>query len=115
MSHPPNIFTQEVYKKIFSTFFPTLAEIPHADSLSPKKSQRRRLANCTKQWARNLVPVMFSKQRLTLLDKNWCFPRTLAGMAGFRRYEGTIYNFQRLNLLEEQTRNAGLNFDWEQI
>jgi hypothetical protein len=115
MHHNCRMFSPVVYERIFMNYFPVLSRIPPADTLPRKASQHSKVAKCTKQWARNLLPIMCSKKRLTLLDKHWCLPRTFAGMAGFRRYEGTIKNFQRLYLLEEQTRTAGLDFDWEQI
>ena len=115
MHHNSRLFSPEVYEQIFTKYFPVLSRIPRADTLPRKKSPHSNVANCTKQWARNLLPVMCSRKRLALLDRNWCAPRTLAGLAGFRRYEGTIRNFQRLYLLEETVRAAGLNFDWEHI
>jgi asparagine synthase len=115
MRHNSRMFRPEVYDQIFTKYFPVLSRIPRADTLPRKETPHSNVANCTKQWARNLLPVMCSRKRLALLDRNWCAPRTLAGLAGFRRYEGTIRNFQRLYLLEETVRAAGLDFDWEHI
>jgi len=115
MRHNCRIFNSEVYEKIFTKFFPALSKIPHADNLPHTKPRYTKVARCTKQWARNLFPVLCSKNDLILLNKKWCIPRTFAGWVGFRRYEGTIHNFQRLYLLEERAKSAGLNFDWEQI
>lgn len=115
MRHNCRIFNSKVYEQIFTKNFPKLSRIPRADTLRSKKPQHSEMAGCTKRWARNLICIMCRKNRLVLLNKNWCLPRILAGTAGFRRYEGTIHNLQRLNMLEEQTRTAGLNFDWEQI
>lgn len=115
MRHNYRMFSLEVYERIFTENFPQLSRIPRADTLPRKKSQTPKVAGCTQRWARKLLPIMCGKQGLALLNKNWCLPWTLAGMAGIRRYEGTIHNFQRLYLLEEETRTAGLNFEWQKI
>ncbi len=114
MRHDCQMFSSEVYEKIFARNFPILSNIPRSDTL-PSKKKLRHMASCTKQWARQLLPAMYSKKCLGLLDKKWCLPRTLMGITGIRRYEGIIHHFQRLYLLEEKTRTAGLNFDWDQI
>ncbi len=114
MRHNCRIFSSKVYEQIFAEKFPLLSKIPRADML-PRTTPQRRVATCTKEWARNLLPVLCNKERLTLLNKRWCLPRTLAGMAGIQRYEGIIHHFQRFYLLEEQARMAGLDFDWDKI
>jgi hypothetical protein len=114
MAHDYQLFSRSVYKKIFQRHFPALAVIPHADEM-PKRIDRARIAGCVRTWAIRLVPALCSRNRLTLLCKNHCMPRTVAGIAGVSRVEGLILNVYRLYLLEERIRDAGLEFDWDGI
>jgi hypothetical protein len=56
---------------------------------------------------------MCAKNYLSLLSNHWYFPRTIPGMVGLSRVEDSLMTFQRLYLLEEQAKKAGVNFDWE--
>ncbi len=115
MSHSHNVFSPKVYERIFTQYFPTVSQIPRADTLPNARPQHTKVARCTKQWAQKLLPTLCSNKRLVLIKKSWCMSRVIAGLAGFQRHEGVIHNLHRLSLLEERTRDAGLNFDWEQI
>lgn len=115
MRHDFNLYSPKLYERIFSQYFPKLSNIPRADTLPRLGHQRSKAARCSKLWARNLLLVMCSNKRLGLIDKNWCVPRTLAGIAGFQRFESAIHHLQRLFVLEERANAYGLGLDWEQI
>jgi hypothetical protein len=88
--------------------------IPHASDLLIEK-HKPRVARYTRQWARQIFPVMLDKKWLSLLSKRWGILLDLVGIAGFYRAEYAIFLFERLYLLEKKIRDAGLNFDWECI
>ena len=115
MRHDDRMFNKKLYEQIFSRYFPAISEIPHSDSLLQSSSGRYGVARCSVQWARQLLPIICQQKRLSLLKKQWCIPRCLVGCIGLPRLVGTLYQFRRLWLLEEQARAYGLNFDWEQI
>jgi hypothetical protein len=115
MANDYRLFNRGVYKKIFQTHFAALAAIPHADEVPKKIGQRTRIAGCARSWARQLLPVMCSKNRLTLLSRKHCISRMLAGIAGVTRVENLILNVYRLYLLEKQMNDARLEFDWDRI
>lgn len=115
LSHESRLFHRGIYKRIFQRHFPALATIPHADELPKQGSRQTRIATCARTWARQLLPVLCKKNRLTLLSRKHCIPRMVAGIAGVRRAEGLILTVQRLYVLEKQMTDAGLDFDWERM
>jgi len=114
MEHETKVFSRYIYQRIFQTHYPELAKIPHADDLASHKKPFR-TARCTKQWAGQILPVLCSKNYLSILQKGLCLPLDIAGLAGLRHAERVIFLFKRLYLLEKQVKEAGLNFDWECI
>jgi len=115
MKHDYRVFNEDTYRRIFQRYFPELANIPHASDLPAKKRQYIGAARCTKQWAKQLLPVLCNKKWLSLLTKKLCIPLDMAFIAGLRRTESSIFVFERLYLLEKRIRDAGLDFDWECI
>ena len=99
---------------IFRDRYPELAKIPHADDLASHKKTFR-VAQCTKLWARQMLPVIFNKNYLSLLQKGLCIPLDIAGFARSKRIERIIFLFKRLYLLEKRVKEAGLDFDWNCI
>lgn len=115
MEHDSGLFNRDIYHRIFQTYFPKLAKIPHSSDLPAKKHQHDRVARCTKEWARQIFPIICNKKWLSLLQKRRCILRNIAGVAGLRRAESSIFLLERLYLLEKKARDAGLDFDWECI
>ena len=115
MVHDYRSFNRSVYRNIFRKHFPALSRIPHADDLPKQRGRQARIAQCARTWARQLLPVMCKKNRLTLLSRKHCIPRMFAGIAGVRRAEDLILFVQRLYVLEKQMTDAGLDFDWERM
>ena len=114
MEHETKVFNRYIYQRIFQTHYPELAKIPHADEL-PSHKKAFRVARCTKQWARQMLPVICNKSYLSLLQKGLCIPLDIAGFARFRQAERAIFLFKRLYLLEKKVKEAGLDFDWNYI
>ena len=115
MEHDNKLFNRDVYQRIFQTYFPELAKIPHASDLHTKRRRHVGSPRCVKQWARQLFPVMCKKNWLSLLMKKRCIPLDIASIAGSRRAESTIFLLERLYLLEKSVKDADLDFDWECI
>ena len=115
MEHDYKVFNRDIYHRIFQTYFPKLAKIPHSSDLPTKKHQYARVARCTKQWARELFPLIYDRKWLSLLQKRVSILYSVAGIAGLRRAESTIFLLERLYLLEKRVKDAGLDFDWECI
>ena len=115
MEHDYKLFNRDIYHVIFLTHFPQLAKIPHASDLPTKKYHHFGVAKCTNQWSRELFPIICNKEWLSLLRKKLCIPLDLAGIAGLRRAESSIFLLERLYLLEKRMRDVGLDFDWECI
>ena len=109
------VFNENVYRMIFHTYFPELAKIPFASDLPKKRYQHVRVARCTKEWARQIFPLIFNKKWLSLLAKRRCVPIDIAGIAGLQRAESSIFLLEKLYLLEKSARDADLDFDWECI
>jgi len=114
MEHESRVFSRYIYRKIFQTHYPELAKIPHADELATNKKTFRS-AQCTKKWAGQILPIIFNKNYLSLLQKKMCIPLDIAGFAGSQHAERAIFLFKRLYLLEKKVKNAGLDFDWDCI
>ena len=112
MEHAYKVFNWDIYRGIFKTYYPELAKIPHAYDL-PSNKKTFKAAQCSKQWAAQFLPVLFKKNFLSLLQRRSCIPMDIAGFAGLRRAEHTIFTFQRLYLLEQKVKEAGLDFDWD--
>ena len=115
MRHDYRLFSRDIYHRIFRNHFPKLAGIPSAFDLYPEKHKSSSVALCTKQWARELFPIISNKKWLSLLQKKLCIPLDIAGITGLRRSEFAIFIFKRLYLLEKRARDAGLDFDWDSI
>ncbi|MBI4687087.1 MAG: hypothetical protein HY756_04810 [Nitrospirae bacterium] len=115
MNHAYIVFTRDTYLRILQKQFPELAKIPHASDLSSKKKKPLNTAGCTKEWARQLIPIVCSKKWLSLLSKRLCIPLNAAGVAGLRCSEDAVFLFEKLYLLEKRIKDAGLDFDWEGI
>jgi hypothetical protein len=140
MAHPYRLFNDAVYAMIFCRHFPQLADITHSDYLRRDRLRReahglghnlrewwdahRRVAQCTRRWARELVPIMGRKGWLDLLRKDVCVPMTILGCTRFPQglsrhlvsvVEKLMLNFERLYLLEKRAREAGVDFNWEGI
>ena len=113
MEHETRVFNRYLYQKIFKTHYPELA-IPHADELATNNKTFRG-AQCTKKWARQLLPVIFNKNYLSLLQKKLCVPLDIAGFVRSEHAERAIFLFKRLYLLERKVKEAGLYFDWNCI
>lgn len=114
MEHDYRVFNRGIYHYIFQAYFPELAKIPHASDVQPKNFNTR-VARCTKQWARHMLPICGNGKYLSVLKKKWSIPLNLAGIAGLYRSEWAIFLFKRLYLFEKSARDAGLDFDWECI
>ncbi len=115
MEHDYRVFTMDTYRGIFQRYFPKLAEIPHFSGLPKKKKHHVSTARCTKQWAKELFPILSNNNFLSLLTKKLCIPFNMAGIAGIRQAKISIFTFKRLYLLEKEVKEAGLNFDWDCI
>jgi hypothetical protein len=117
MEHDYKVFSRDIYREIFQNHFPALADIPHASELPPQRSKSSldRVARCTKRWARQLLPVLCQKNRLSHLSKTRCVPLTFAGIMGSRRAQNSILTFIRMYLLEQRLIDTGVAFDWELI
>ena len=115
MRYDCHLFSSNVYEQIFKTYFPVLAKISRAGAVVSQSSQSSKISRWTMEWARSLLAPLSDKKSLTLLNKKYCIPRTVVGMAGFRRYESSIQSVFRLYLLEKEATEAGVNFDWDKI
>ena len=115
MEHEYKIFSREIYHKIFQNYFPELAKIPHASDLYVKKNNYFGGAQCTKSWAKEILPIIYNKNFLSLLQKRVCVLHSVAGIAGIRKAESSIIFFKRLYLLEKSLRESRLEFDWDNI
>ncbi len=115
MEHAYNVFKLDTYRGIFQRYFPKIAGIPRSSDLYPKKHKPSSVARCTKQWARELFPIIFHKEWLSLLQKRQGIFLNIAGIAGLKRAERSIFLLERLYLLEKRMRDFGLDFDWERI
>jgi hypothetical protein len=114
MEHKPEVFSRDIYQRIFQTHYPKLAKIPWAKDLaSPKKTFRA--AWCTKQCAGQILPVICNKNYLSLLQKRTCIPLNIAGFTQLQKAQTAIFLFKRLYLLEKRAKEAGLDFDWNCI
>lgn len=113
LSHDPRVLNPGVYRKIFQRYFPGLEKIPHVGDLGELKNRAAPIARVVRTWGKHLLPVLCNKNRLTLLSRQHCLPRILAGVAGVRRAEPMLFILQRLYLFEEQMKDASLDFDWE--
>jgi hypothetical protein len=138
MAHPYRLFNDAVFAAIFRKHFPQLADITHSEYLRRERLQReghglgynvrewwnahRLVARCTTRWARHLLPIMGRKGWLDLLRKDVCVPVTILGSTrfpqGINRHlvpvvEKLMLNFERLYLLEQRAREAGVDFNWE--
>jgi hypothetical protein len=114
MEHESKVFSRYIYQRIFQTYYPELAKIPNSNDLvSDKKAFR--VAQCTKQWAGQMLATILNKNYLSLLNKGLCVPLGIACFAGFRQAERAIFLFKRLYLLEKKVKEAGLDFDWNCI
>lgn len=115
MSYDYHVFSKDIYHRIFHNHFPTLAAIPHSSDLPRQQAQTSRMARCTKRWARHILLALSGKNRLSLLSKGRCMRIATAAIFGRHRAEKSIMTMQRLYLLEQRVRDAGLDFDWECI
>ncbi len=115
MEHDYSLFNRDVYNRVFQTYFPKLANIPHSSDLPAKTNQHVRIARCTKQWARELLPKIINSNWLSLVKRRKCVPLNMAAIAGLPRAENAIFFLERLYLLEKKVRDSGLDFDWECI
>ena len=114
MEHEAQVFSRYIYQRIFQTHYPELAKIPYAEDLVfPKKTFQA--AQCTKQWAGQLLPLICNKNYLSLLQKRTCIPLTIAGFTYLQKAQTTLFLFKRLYLLEKRVKEAGLDFDWNGI
>jgi hypothetical protein len=115
MEHAYNVFNLDTYRGIFEKHFPKIARIPRSSDLYPKKHKPTGVARCTKKWARELFPIICDKKWLSLLQKRQSIFLNIAGIAGLKRAERSIFLLERLYLLEKRMRDVGLDFDWECI
>ena len=115
MGHAYSVFTPEVYQQIFKRYFPRLSIIPRTSDAPAIENKVFGVAQCTKQWAREILPCFCTNQRLSLLEKKRCIQLMLAGMIGMRKAESSVFLFKRLHLLEETSRHFGIDFDWDAI
>jgi hypothetical protein len=115
MSHDNRLFTRDIFLGIFKNNFPKLAQIPHADDLRSIKTGLFGVARCTKQWAREIFPVLCSKDWLSLVQRKHGMMRNMAGIVGLRKSESSIFFLERLYLLEKKARETGIDFDWNSI
>ena len=115
MEHDYSVFSPEVYRRIFKRYFPRLSIIPRTSDAPAFKRKVFGAAQCSKQWAREILPCFCTNQWLSLLEKNRCIPLMLAGMIGVRKAESSMFLFKRLHLLEETCRHFGIDFDWDAI
>ncbi len=115
MKYSYKMFTFETYRNIFERYFPELANIPHAADVHQGKKINRNVSACSKKWARQMLPVLCSNKCLSILLKRLCIPLDIAGMAGLRRSENAVREIYRLYLLEKRLKDAGLNFEWDNI
>ena len=113
MKHDYRVFNMTTYEGIFQKYFPKLSSIPRA--VETAKSRKPPNAKCSKMWAREIMPDIVDRKRLTLLYKRLCMPLNLAGMVGITKAEKAIFNFRKLYLLEKKTRESGVDFDWEML
>lgn len=115
MEHAYKVFNWDTYRRIFQKHYPELAKIPHSSDL-PVNKIKFEVAQCTKQWAKQIIPVLCKKNSLSLLrKKRLSIPLNITSFAGLRRAEIAVFIFERLFLLEKKAMEAGLDFDWERI
>jgi hypothetical protein len=114
MEHEYKIFSRYIYQRIFQTHYPELAQIPYAKDLASNKKTFR-AAQCTKRWAREMLPVICNKNYLSLLQKKTCIPLNMSGFTHLQKAQTAIFLFKRLYLLEKKVKEAGLDFDWNCI
>ena len=115
MEHAYKVFNKDTYRGIFQKYFPKLADIPRASDIQNKNNKPSKVAVCTKKWSKEILPIIFNKNSLSLLQKKLCIPLDIAGITGLRRTESAMFTFKRLYMLEKRARDAGLNFDWNCI
>ena len=114
MAHNRKVLSREVYCRIFRNHFPQLAVIPLASDL-PGNKRNCRASRHTRRWALQMLPLMFSRSRLSLVSRTWGIPVDMAGIMGLYRVEGAIFLLERLCLLEKKVRDGGLQIDWGAI
>jgi hypothetical protein len=112
MEHDYRLFGWGSYERIFQKYFPSLAQIPHASELLP---DHHKSAKSARRWACELFVKMWDKRQLSLLSKLRCLPVSGAGIIAAQRWEWAILTFERLYLLEQKMRQAGVAFDWEDL
>jgi hypothetical protein len=112
-SNEYSLFSSEIYRRIFSKHFPALASVPHPSDI--QRSKVPPVARWTKRRARQLFGRISSKRWLSLLAKSRCRVLTMAALVGDRRVEEAILAFDRLYLLEQRTRSAGMSLDWDSL
>jgi len=114
MQHDDKVFSRTVYQRIFQKYFPEVSTIPHASDL-PTNKRKHTVSRHTRKWARQMFPLMFSRERLAFLPRAWGIPIDLAGIMGLYRVEDGVLLLERLYLLEKRVRDAGLHVDWDAI
>ena len=115
ISHDYSMFTSEVYQQIFMQYFKGLSTIPRASDMTAKNKGVFGGAQCTRQWAREILPELCTNKWLSCLEKKRCLPLMVAGLFGMRRVESSMLLFKRLHLLEKTCRNFGVDLDWDAI
>jgi hypothetical protein len=134
--HHPSVLSPETCVNIFRTYFPKLANFPHAHTLELEAAARRdstalgrlshfpMVARCTSKWARQLLPAMLVSDCMSGLQKKLMITYTLASSSyHMQRWshhlaesaEATVFNFERFYLLEKRCKEASLKFDWQSI
>lgn len=115
MEHAYKVFIHDTYRMLYRNFLPELADIPRSSDIKPLKNKPQKMANCSKKWAKKIMPEICSSKWLSLLHKRLCIPLNIAGLAGLNKAEFAIHDFYRLYLFEKELKNAGINFDWDSI
>jgi hypothetical protein len=122
MRHDSHAFGRDVYHRIFSDRFPTLADIPHSSDLK-RPSRPGKPANCMVRWARELIAQPSRLTRLEPLAKHRCVPLVALAASGVpfgrRRLtpivEDAMLTIRRIDLLEQRVRDNQLSLNWSSL
>jgi hypothetical protein len=120
LRHRYGCFTWQTYELLFRTYYPQLAEIPHSTrtteaadgAAATTKTPPSRHA---RPWARELLTTMLRPGRLSAVPRRKAVHRLAAAALGRGDHEHAVIFLERLWLLEQRLKAAGVEFDWRGI
>jgi hypothetical protein len=108
-------FNWETYDLVFKRHFPELAEIPHNDKSGVPLRTKYTRSRVTRQWAGGLMKKLARGNWLSIVSRKKAMPRLLGAYAGRADVERVPEFLQKLLLLEQRVRAAGIAFDWHNV